>query len=51
MMAWLVWPSGFSAGLGTERLPVWFPVRAQGCGPGPQLGAGKRLPIDVSLAQ
>ena len=38
--AWLVWLSGLSAGLQTERLPVPFPVRARlGCRPGPQLGA------------
>ena len=31
---WLVWLSGLSAGLQKEKLPVWFPVRADVWGGG-----------------
>ena len=44
--SWLVWLSGQSASLWTERSPVRFPVRWAR----PQLGTCETQPIDVSLA-
>ena len=55
--SWLVWLSGLSASLWSERSPVQSPIRAHDwvAGPGPQLGACRGnwsmylLHIDVSL--
>ena len=48
---WLVWLSGWSTGLGTKRLPVWFcQGTCLGCRPGPQLATNWFLShINVSL--
>ena len=48
---WLVWLSGLSAGLQTERSLVRFPVRVHAWVEGqvPSLGVCKRQPMDVSL--
>ena len=49
---WLVWFRGLSAGLGTKRSLVHFPVRAHAwvAGQVPSWGR-QRQPLDISLAQ
>ena len=43
-----MWFNGFSAGLRTKGVLIWFPCL--GCGPGTQLGVCEKQPTNVSLS-